>query len=66
LNVYVCDPYGLLRFAIAPDSDENKEASIASDYLSFEKGDEFSLKLRYNLGRTGPHEIEHSFLLSDI
>lgn len=41
MNVNVYDLSGLLRFAIAPDNDENKEARIASDYLSFEKDDDF-------------------------
>jgi hypothetical protein len=67
LNIFVCDIAGGIRgYATFPDAEDSIDG-IVLDYLSFGRGDEFNYSdPRFNLGRTGTHEVGHWLRLDHI
>ncbi len=68
LNIFVCDIAGGIRgYATFPDAEDSIDG-IVLDYLSFGRGAEFNYSdpTRFNLGRTGTHEVGHWLRLTHI
>lgn len=66
LNVFVCDIANLRGYATFPDAEDSIDG-IVIDYLSFGRGAEFTYSSpRFNLGRTGTHEVGHWLRLSHV
>ena len=66
LNVFVCDIANLRGYATFPDAEDSIDG-IVLDYLSFGLGPQFNFSdPRFNLGRTGTHEVGHWLRLSHI
>ena len=67
MNVFICDIANQIRgFATFPDAEDSIDG-ITLDYLSVGRGEEFVYSdPRFNLGRTGTHEVGHWLRLSHI
>jgi len=66
MNLFICDIAGLRGYATFPDAQDSIDG-IVIDYLSVGRGEEFTFDSpRFNLGRTGTHEVGHWLRLSHI
>lgn len=66
LNVFICDIANLRGYATFPDAEDSIDG-IVIDYLSVGRGVEWAYSSpRFNLGRTGTHEVGHWLRLSHI
>ncbi len=66
LNIFVCDIANVRGYATFPDAEDSIDG-IVIDYLSFGRGAQFNFSdPRFNLGRTGTHEVGHWLRLSHI
>ena len=66
MNVYICDVANLRGYATFPDALISVDG-IVIDYESVGRGEEFSFSSsRFNLGRTGTHEVGHWLRLTHI
>lgn len=66
LNIFICDIANLRGYATFPDAEDSIDG-VVLDYLSVGRGEEFAFSdPRYNLGRTGTHEVGHWLRLTHI
>jgi hypothetical protein len=66
LNIFICDIANVRGYATFPDAEDSIDG-VVLDYLSVGRGEEFIFSdPRFNLGRTGTHEVGHWLRLSHI